>query len=56
MEEDRYRHNSLVFRPESAPTVIDMSPDGSLSGLPSVRNMEVGEHRAGDEHDDLSGK
>ena len=33
------RRGSLVFRPESAPTVLDMSPEGSLSGPPtSVRS------------------
>jgi len=32
------RRSSLVFRPESAPTVLDMSPEGSLSGPPSVRD------------------
>ena len=33
---ERYRRSSLsVFRPESAPTVLDMSPENSLSGPPS---------------------
>ena len=34
---ERYRRSGSlsVFRPESAPTVLDMSPENSLSGPPS---------------------
>ncbi len=28
-EKEKARHERLAFRPESAPTVLDMSPDGS---------------------------
>ena len=39
-ENEHQRQQRLTFRPESAPTVLapgvlDMSPDGSLSGPPS---------------------
>eukprot|EP00095_Tigriopus_kingsejongensis_P012309 maker-scaffold284_size223161-snap-gene-1.23 protein:Tk12309 transcript:maker-scaffold284_size223161-snap-gene-1.23-mRNA-1 annotation:"dna transcription factor activity" len=58
----QFRRNSLsqftVFRPESAPTVLDMSPDGSLSGPPTImRNSEHSNdsHRDGPhDGDDLS--
>jgi hypothetical protein len=68
-EEERYRRHSLIFRPESAPTVLDMSPDGSMSGPPSVRNMDLSEghhrmngddsmdgHHMAHQSDDLSGE
>ena len=42
-EAERYPGRSIGFRPESAPTVLDMSPEGSLSGPPSVRNMDLNE-------------
>ena len=44
---ERYKANSLAFRPESAPTVLDMSPDGSLSGPPSVRTSDLGDMHRG---------
>jgi hypothetical protein len=45
---ERYKVNSsLGFRPESAPTVLDMSPDGSLSGPPSVRTSDLGDMHRG---------
>ncbi len=54
---DRYRMSSLVFRPESAPTVLDMSPECSLSGPPSVRDDA---HPDDDKHmlhgEDLNGE
>lgn len=40
---ERYK----AFRPESAPTVLDMSPDGSLSGPPSVRTSDLGDMHRG---------
>ena len=47
-EADRFRRGSIGgFRPESAPTVLDMSPEGSLSGPPSVRDID--NHRGDDE-------
>jgi predicted RNA-binding Zn-ribbon protein involved in translation (DUF1610 family) len=51
-ESDRYPVRSLGFRPESAPTVLDMSPEGSLSGPPSVRNMDLSDmaHRDDEVH------
>lgn len=54
-ESRKYRRGSLIFRPESAPTVLDMSPDNSMSGPPSVRNMDMCDsHRDDDHEDDLS--
>lgn len=50
---ERYKsvNSSLDFRPESAPTVLDMSPDGSLSGPPSVRTSDLTDlHRDEDLH------
>ena len=44
---ERYKVNSMVFRPESAPTVLDMSPDGSLSGPPSVRTSDLSDMHRG---------
>ena len=50
------------FRPESAPTVLNMSPECSLSGPPSSRtNSELGHNEDMRGHmmhngDDLSGK
>ena len=45
---ERYKVNSsMVFRPESAPTVLDMSPDGSLSGPPSVRTSDLNDMHRG---------
>lgn len=46
---ERYK----AFRPESAPTVLDMSPDGSLSGPPSVRTSDLGDMHRDD--DDMHG-
>lgn len=47
---ERYKVNSstscLTFRPESAPTLLDLSPEGSLSGPPSVRTTDLNDlHR-----------
>ncbi len=58
---ERYRINSLVFRPESAPTVLDMSPECSLSGPPSARNSDFNDAPPDDEGhhyhgEDLNGK
>jgi uncharacterized C2H2 Zn-finger protein len=51
---ERYKVNSsMAFRPESAPTVLDMSPDGSLSGPPSVRTSDLSDMHRDD--DDLHG-
>ncbi|TRY61057.1 hypothetical protein TCAL_07968 [Tigriopus californicus] len=53
-DEVQFRPRSLsVFRPESAPTVLDMSPDASLSGPPSLRNSEISNdgHRGDILHD-----
>lgn len=51
------RRNSHMFRPESAPTVLDMSPDNSLSGPPSVvRSLDLNNgHEPSQTGDDLSG-
>lgn len=46
---ERYRVGSLVFRPESAPTVLDVSPECSLSGPPSVRNADLSDVHRDDE-------
>jgi len=57
-ESDIQRRERLMFRPESAPTVLDMSPDGSLSGPPSLSNCHQGDnsqppHGSGElEHDE----
>ena len=50
------RSNSLVFRPESAPTVLDMSPENSLSGPPSVRTLDLSESHDGEMHGEDIGK
>ena len=47
------------FRPESAPTVLNMSPECSLSGPPSVRAADNGEDYHGHmmhNGEELSGK
>ena len=56
-EAERYPGRSVGFRPESAPTVLDMSPEGSLSGPPSVRNMDLNEmnHRDDEVHGHFNG-
>jgi len=56
-EAERYPGRSIGFRPESAPTVLDMSPEGSLSGPPSVRNMDLNEmnHRDDEVHGHFNG-
>ena len=38
---DRFSRGRPGFRPESAPTVLNMSPECSLSGPPSVRAGEA---------------
>ena len=50
-----------MFRPESAPTVLDMSPEASLAGPPSVRGADHGVDHRGEEGeysngDDMSGE
>ena len=48
---EQYKVNSSGgFRPESAPTVLDMSPDGSLSGPPSVRTSDLGDMHRGEHY------
>jgi hypothetical protein len=48
---ERYKVNSsMAFRPESAPTVLDMSPDGSLSGPPSVRTSDLSDMHRGEKY------
>uniref|UniRef100_A0A0K2TVH0 Uncharacterized protein n=1 Tax=Lepeophtheirus salmonis TaxID=72036 RepID=A0A0K2TVH0_LEPSM len=39
----------MVFRPESAPTVLDMSPERTLSRSPSARNMDLNESNLRDD-------
>ena len=53
-ENEHQRRERLTFRPESAPTVLapgvlDMSPDGSLSGSPSHSGHDLSDAV---EHDD----
>jgi len=48
-EAEQQRRERLAFRPESAPTLLDMSPEGSLSGPPSIRSYDVTESREHDE-------
>jgi len=42
-ESESMRRQRLAFRPESAPTLLDMSPEGSLSGPPTAHRGEHGE-------------
>lgn len=53
-ESEVARRERLTFRPESAPTVLDMSPEGSLSGPPSQHgDSHLGHSHSGDiEHDE----
>eukprot|EP00096_Caligus_rogercresseyi_P009716 TRINITY_DN334_c1_g1_i1.p1 TRINITY_DN334_c1_g1~~TRINITY_DN334_c1_g1_i1.p1 ORF type:complete len:653 (-),score=140.48 TRINITY_DN334_c1_g1_i1:2088-4046(-) len=44
----------MVFRPESAPTVLDMSPDRTLSRPPSARNMDLSDSRDDDSRGHLA--
>ncbi len=56
--EERFRRASLAgYRPDSAPTVLDISPEGSLQGPPTSESGRNGEEHEGATHgEDLNGK